>query len=197
MSCGAPSLRLLAAMRDGNQPQLRRWLGHLPAVALVLIWVMGICHIPLWQYLLFYVYPGVSLTLLRSFAEHRAARRCRQRIVTMETNPVLALMFLNNHLHALHHAEPATAVVSPPGALSHPQGGTRRGQWRLSCRTAIASSSAAISSHPRSRRSTRSPVRGFRSSLRSGQALTPPSRLRFSTNALSASSMAGSSGGGW
>ena len=43
------------------------------AVALVLIWVMGICHIPLWQYLLLYVYPGLSLTLLRSFAEHRAA----------------------------------------------------------------------------------------------------------------------------
>ncbi len=26
----------------------------------------------------------------------------------MNTNPVMALMFTNNHLHALHHAEPAT-----------------------------------------------------------------------------------------
>ena len=101
--------RFVAAVREGNRLQLRRWLGHVPAVALVLIWVMGVCHIPLWQYLLFYVWPGVSLTLLRSFAEHKAASEVRERIVTMETNPVLALMFLNNHLHALHHAEPATA----------------------------------------------------------------------------------------
>ena len=107
-------VRFVAAIRNGNRLQLQRWLGHLPCLALVLIWVMGICHIPLWQYLLFYVYPGVSLTLLRSFAEHRAAADVRQRIVTMETNPVLALMFLNNHLHALHHAEPATAWYRRP-----------------------------------------------------------------------------------
>jgi len=101
--------RFMAALRDGNTIQLQRWLGHLPCIALVLVWVMAICRIPLWQYILLYVYPGISLTLLRSFAEHRAARSVRERIVTMETNPILALMFLNNHLHALHHAEPATA----------------------------------------------------------------------------------------
>ncbi len=102
------SCRFLAAAREGNETQLRRWLAHLPAVALVLVWVMAVCHIPLWQYLLLYVYPGVSLTLLRSYAEHRAARNVSERIVTMRTNPVMALMFTNNHLHALHHAEPAT-----------------------------------------------------------------------------------------
>ena len=26
----------------------------------------------------------------------------------MQTNPLMALLFTNNHLHALHHAEPAT-----------------------------------------------------------------------------------------
>jgi len=100
--------RFLAALREGNAIQLRRWLGHIPCVAVVLIWVMAVCRIPLWQYLLFYVYPGVSLTLLRSFAEHRAATAVSERIVTMKTNPIIALMFTNNHLHALHHAEPAT-----------------------------------------------------------------------------------------
>jgi fatty acid desaturase len=102
------SCRLLAAMREGNQTQLRRWLGHLPAVALVLVWVMVICHIPLWQYLLLYVYPGLSLTLLRSYAEHRAASSVEHRIATLETNPVMGLLFAHNNLHALHHAEPAT-----------------------------------------------------------------------------------------
>jgi fatty acid desaturase len=100
--------RLWAALRDGDRVQLKRWLFHIPGAALVLIWVMAICHIPLWQYLLLYVYPGLSLTLLRSFAEHRAAAAVPARIVTMRTNPLLALMFTNNHLHALHHAEPAT-----------------------------------------------------------------------------------------
>ena len=102
------SCRLLAAIRTGNQTQLRRWLTHLPGVTLVLLWVMAVCHIPLWQYLLLYVYPGVSLTLLRSYAEHRAASSVGERIITMQTNPVMALLFTNNHLHALHHAEPAT-----------------------------------------------------------------------------------------
>ena len=100
--------RLLGALRDGNEVQLRRWMIHLPCVAVVLVWVMAVCHIPFWQYLLLYVYPGLSLTLLRSFAEHRAAVSVRERIVTMQTNPLMALLFTNNHLHALHHAEPAT-----------------------------------------------------------------------------------------
>ena len=106
--------RFIKVVRDGNSILLQHWLAHIPAVAIVLIWVMGICHIPLWQYLLFYVYPGISLTLLRSFAEHKAARPVRERIITMETNPVLSLMFLNNNLHALHHAEPATPWYRRP-----------------------------------------------------------------------------------
>jgi fatty acid desaturase len=106
--------RLLTALRESNEVQLRRWLIHLPSVAVVLFWVMAVCRIPLWQYLLLYVYPGLSLTLLRSFAEHRAAVSVRERIVTMQTNPVMALLFTNNHLHALHHAEPATAWHQRP-----------------------------------------------------------------------------------
>ena len=106
--------RFLAALREGNEVQLRRWAGHVPCVAVVLVWVIGVCHVPLWQYLLLYVYPGLSLTLLRSFAEHRAAASVSERIVTMKTNPVMAFLFTNNHLHALHHAEPATAWHKRP-----------------------------------------------------------------------------------
>jgi fatty acid desaturase len=100
--------RLLDAVLRGDKPHLAQWLEHVPAVALVLVWVMGVCRIPLWEYLLLYVYPGLSLTLLRSFAEHRAAITVSERIATLETNSVMGLLFANNNLHMLHHVEPAT-----------------------------------------------------------------------------------------
>ncbi len=106
--------RLLAAWRDGNEAVLRQWLRHLPAVTLVLVWVLGICRIPLWQYLLLYVYPGLSLTLLRSYAEHRAAPEVGGRTATLRTNIVMGFLYTFNNLHALHHAEPATAWYRRP-----------------------------------------------------------------------------------
>ena len=57
----------------GDTANLRAWLIHAVSVALVLGWVAGVCGMAVWQYLLFFVYPGLSLTLVRSFLEHRAA----------------------------------------------------------------------------------------------------------------------------
>ncbi len=100
--------RLSTAAQKGDRARLRHWLWHVPGVVVVLVWVMGVCHIPLWQYLLLYVYPGLSLTLLRSFAEHRAATPVAERTATLRTNWVMGLLFTHNNLHALHHAEPST-----------------------------------------------------------------------------------------
>ena len=86
----------------------------MPGVALVLIWVMGVCRMPFWEYALLYVYPGLSLTLLRSFAEHRAAKTVNERIATLETNPVMGLLYAHNNLHILHHVEPSTAWHQRP-----------------------------------------------------------------------------------
>ena len=109
------ALRLLVrAFQVGDHGYLARWLYHLPSVALVLFWVMAVCHIPPWQYLLLYVYPGLSLTLLRSYAEHQAALRVSERIATVRADPVMAFLFTYNNLHALHHAEPATAWYLRP-----------------------------------------------------------------------------------
>jgi len=85
----------------------RRWLWALHALALVpvLAW-LWLCAIPLWAYVLLFVYPGLSLTLLRSFAEHIAAAEPKSRTVTVEAGPFFSLLFLNNNLHALHHARP-------------------------------------------------------------------------------------------
>ncbi len=92
----------------------RAWLVHLAGAAVVLIWVLGVCRIPLGEYLLLYAYPGVSLTLLRSYLEHRARPEAGERSVLIEAGPVMSLVFLNNNLHALHHAEPGVAWYRLP-----------------------------------------------------------------------------------
>lgn len=104
-------LRLLASGAPG---QARVWLPHLCGCLLVGGWVVGICGLSPVAYLLAFAYPGVSLTLLRSFLEHRAVQPVAARSVVVESGPAMALLFLNNNLHALHHAEPGLAWYRLP-----------------------------------------------------------------------------------
>ena len=90
----------------GGRLNWNAWLMHASGVGLVIAWVCGICDIPLHEYLLLYVYPGMGLTLLRSFAEHEAHPDPVRRTCAVHAHPVLALLFLNNNLHTVHHARP-------------------------------------------------------------------------------------------
>jgi fatty acid desaturase len=85
-------------------------LGCLP----VIFWISVICGIPLVAYLLLFVYPGISLTLLRSFAEHRARSEVSERMAIVESGPLMSLLYLNNNLHYLHHREPQVAWYHLP-----------------------------------------------------------------------------------
>src|SRR5262249_31527998 len=76
------------------------WLSLLASAAPVLGWVLFVCRIPLWEYLAVFVYPGLGLTLVRSFLEHRPSASPGERTVVVETNRVMGLLFLNNNLHA-------------------------------------------------------------------------------------------------
>ena len=96
-------------LRAGDTGHVVYWLAHVPVVAGVLYWAVGVCGIPLWAYLLFFAYPGLSLTMLRSFAEHRPAAAVGARIAVVETSPLMQLLFLNNNYHAPHHASPGMA----------------------------------------------------------------------------------------
>lgn len=96
-----------SAMLAGDMSVIRAWLGHLPGVALVLAWVVGICGIPVWYYVLCFVAPAASLMLIRSFAEHRAAAPVERRTAIVEGRGPLSLLFLFNNLHAAHHERPA------------------------------------------------------------------------------------------
>ena len=76
---------------------------HLFLCAPVLIWVIGICQMPLWMYVACFVYPGASLAMVRSFAEHRAMPEAERRTAIVENALILGPLFLFNNLHAAHH----------------------------------------------------------------------------------------------
>jgi fatty acid desaturase len=91
---------------SADRRRLLIWSRHVLGVAIVLFWIVGVCHVSLIVYVALVVYPSVSLTQLRSFAEHRAHVSSRLRTRVVEANPVWALIFLNNNLHIAHHAHP-------------------------------------------------------------------------------------------
>jgi fatty acid desaturase len=94
------------------------WGAHLVGAALVICWLAIVCRMSLWFYVLAIVYPGTSLMLIRSFAEHRAAARVRERTAIVENGGLLGLLFLFNNLHAAHHERPALAWYALPGWYS-------------------------------------------------------------------------------
>ncbi len=95
--------RLIA---DGRRDLARVCLAHGVGVALVLVWVCGVCHIGLFTYVSGVVYPATALVMIRSLAEHRAAAGVEDRTAVVEHAGVLGLLFLNNNLHLLHHTRP-------------------------------------------------------------------------------------------
>ena len=86
-----------------REARARRLSWHLIQCAPVLIWVIGVCGMPLWLYVACFVYPGASLALVRSFAEHRAAPEAERRTAIVENARILGPLFLFNNLHVAHH----------------------------------------------------------------------------------------------
>lgn len=93
--------------RAVHEPGLaaRDWLPHLLCVAAIMVWLHRV-DLPIGTYILSFVYPGTALTLLRSFAEHRADPDRQGRAAIITRPGPLGLLFLNNNLHAVHHARP-------------------------------------------------------------------------------------------
>ncbi|MFD1508912.1 fatty acid desaturase [Lacimonas salitolerans] len=92
-------------IRAGAPGVLAAWLWHIPAVALVLGWVLSVGQMPVWAFLLA-SYAALSLLKIRTFLEHRAHDRARARTVIIEDRGPLAWLFLNNNLHVVHHMHP-------------------------------------------------------------------------------------------
>ena len=96
----------LVRMLRGDFAHARAWAGHVvlvAALAAYLEWV-GFGFL---RYLLWIVWPGTGLMMMRSFAEHRPASTNEQRTAIVEAWPPLGLLYLYNNLHVIHHEEAA------------------------------------------------------------------------------------------
>ena len=116
-----PTLAILTFWREEGARLVRNepgcvqiWATHVVLTALVLVWVMVVCGIPLWAYVMLYVYPGTALILLRSYHEHRPAADQAERTAIVEAGPLMRLLFLGNNFHALHHERPGIAWYDLP-----------------------------------------------------------------------------------
>jgi fatty acid desaturase len=98
--------REIGRLAHGDGEAWRIWSVHLAGVAVLLWWVLVVCGMPFWVYLLGFVYGGTALALIRSFAEHRAESEVERRTAIVEKSPLFGLLFLNNNLHVVHHDLP-------------------------------------------------------------------------------------------
>lgn len=94
------------ALAAGEPGVARAWLVHFFGAAAIWAWLRWVCGYGVGEYLLAFVYPGAALSLLRSFAEHRAHPEPGRRVAIVEEAPLLGLLYLNNNLHAVHHRFP-------------------------------------------------------------------------------------------
>ena len=98
-----------------DKSRLHIWAIHGLLVAAVLAWLHFVCNMSLGLYLLCFVYPGRALSLVRSYAEHRAHPDPLRRTAAVEHAPVLGLLYLYNNLHVAHHYRPNVPWYQLPG----------------------------------------------------------------------------------
>jgi len=103
------------------------WARHALLVAAIALYLAYVARMPLATYVSCFVYPGAMLTLLRSYAEHRPAFARRARSALVRTGPVFSLLFLNNNLHAVHHARPTLPWYRLPAAYRRDRARLARG----------------------------------------------------------------------
>ena len=143
--------RDLPALRAGEARILDAWLRHLAGVVAVLLW-LGAVGVPIWLYVVGVAWPAAALIYVRTFIEHRAAVDPGHRTAIVEAGRFWSLLFLNNNLHAVHHAAPTLpwhrlperwrarrgAVLARNGGHSVPGYGPVFRRWLFSPREPLA-----------------------------------------------------------
>jgi fatty acid desaturase len=107
----AHELRLLGRREPGVA---HAWMHHLVGVAVVggLVYLSPLTW---WEYVMGVGYGGLSLTMLRSFAEHLDVTD-GTRTAYVEAGRFFSLLYLNNNLHQAHHEQPDLAWHQLPAA---------------------------------------------------------------------------------
>jgi len=95
----------LRAIGRGERGIAAAWGWHALALLPVLCWLIWAATLPFWAYLAA-AYLGMSILRVRTFLEHQPHDDRAQRSVIIEDRGPLAFLFLNNNLHAVHHAYP-------------------------------------------------------------------------------------------
>lgn len=102
----------LRLLRQGDLRVAQHWLLHLPGAA-VTLWLVSLSAVPVWLYLAA-CYGAMAVLKIRTFLEHRAHAACQARTVIIEDRGILAFLFLNNNLHAVHHQHPGVSWYDLP-----------------------------------------------------------------------------------
>ena len=126
----------LTAIMRGDRAVARAYVLHALGLVPVVLWLALAGSMAWWAYLIA-AYAGFSVLKIRTFLEHRARERCSERSVIIEDRGPLALLFLNNNYHAVHHAKPRMAWYELPRCYAAERehflkrnGGYRFGSYR-------------------------------------------------------------------
>lgn len=90
----------------GDFKYVPMWVIHLALTGAMLAGLDSYAGISPLHYVLGVAYPALSLAMVRSYYEHRAADHCKHRIVINEAAWPMRLLYLNNNYHLVHHDLP-------------------------------------------------------------------------------------------
>ncbi len=100
-------------IRAGQYHIAWKWLAHFATLVPLVTLIGFFGTISVWMYLVA-AYLGMSLLMVRTFLEHQAHEKARGRSVIIESRGLFSFLFLNNSLHAVHHAHPKVAWYRLP-----------------------------------------------------------------------------------
>ncbi len=101
------------SVQAGSRYILRHWLIHGILVGFALVFIGAFGSVSVLTYCVC-AYVGMSILMIRTYLEHQAHETLRGRTVIIEDKGPLRLLFLNNNLHAVHHAYPTVAWYRLP-----------------------------------------------------------------------------------
>lgn len=108
-----PLLRLVKLLRtewrfvrSGNFSRLPVWALHTASALPLLYFAWVLAGMQWWEYLLYFVYPGMVLGQLRTFTEHRWGDKPVEHTAIVESNALGGVLYLYNNLHQVHHLFP-------------------------------------------------------------------------------------------
>ena len=91
---------------NGDVNRAVTWVIHILLCGAVLLMAYQVGEMPVWKYIMCFAYPGIALTLLRSYTEHRWSDIDTERSIVVEGSWVTQLLYLNNNFHWVHHEKP-------------------------------------------------------------------------------------------